>query len=265
MDLLARDATEDRPPAPPRALAGEFLASTARREQGAPGLRDDVIVVLLVQLRPGSRAWGWSRVVRGGAGLSGEPGLRFAKALGSGHEGGFGLRPSLSRQGLIAVFDGERAADAFVCRSALMADYRQHSLEHLTLKLRATSSRGAWSGQQIAVTRDAPAPGPVAALTRASIRPSRAWPFWSRSPAAERELASAAGCRLAVGLGEAPVLRQATFSLWDDQAAMDRYARGGAHLAAIKASAAGDFFSESMFVRFVALSVQGRWHGRVHG
>jgi hypothetical protein len=264
MDLLARDATEERPPAPPRAQAGEPAASAARRERGPAATSDDVAVVLLVKLRPGARAWGWSRVVRGGAGLAGEPGPRFAKALGSADKG-FGLRPSLSRQGLIAVFDGERAAEAFVSRSALMADYRGHSEEHLTLMLRATSSRGSWGGQVIAATREAPNQGPVAALTRASIRPWRAWPFWRRSPAAERDLADAAGCRLAVGLGEAPILRQATFSLWDDQAAMDRYARSGAHLAAIRASAAGGFFSESMFVRFVALSVQGRWHGRDHG
>lgn len=265
MDLLARDATEERPPAPPRAVAGAASPSPARREAGSAAASDDVVVVLLVKMRPGSRAWGWSRVVRGSAGLAGEPGLRFARALGSGHEGGFGLRPSLSRQGLIAVFDGERAADAFVGRSALMADYREHSEEHLTLQLRATSSRGSWAGQPIVATRPVPSQGPVAALTRASIRPTRAWPFWRRSPAAERDLALAPGCRLAVGLGEAPILRQATFSLWDHQAAMDGYARSGAHLAAIRASAAGGYFSESMFVRFVVLSVQGRWHGRDHG
>jgi spheroidene monooxygenase len=169
---------------------------------------------------------------------------------------------------MLAVFEGEAAADRFLQQSALAAAYRSRSEECLTLKLRATSSRGAWGGQVIVPTRSAgvgPDAGPVAALTRASIRLSRSWAFWSRSPAAERDLAQAAGCRLAVGLGEAPLLRQATLSLWDDQAAMDRYARSGAHLAAIRASAAGGFFAESMFVRFVVLSVQGRWHGRHHG
>ena len=114
----------------------------------------------------------------------------------------------------------------------------------------------------MAVTAQADAGAPVAALTRASIRPSRALAFWRHSPASEAALAGAPGCRLAVGLGEAPVLRQATFSLWSDTAAMDAYARSGAHQEAIRASYAGDYFSESMFVRFVPLAVSGQWQGR---
>ena len=66
---------------------------------------------------------------------------------------------------------------------------------------------------------------------------------------------------MAVGLGEAPVLRQATFSLWQSQADMDRYARSGAHLQAIRAAYEGRYFSESMFVRFVPLLMRGRWKG----
>jgi spheroidene monooxygenase len=65
-----------------------------------------------------------------------------------------------------------------------------------------------------------------------------------------------------MGLGEAPLLRQATFSLWRDQAAMDGYARSGAHLQAIRAAAQDDHLKESMFVRFVPLSIAGSWKGR---
>jgi spheroidene monooxygenase len=115
------------------------------------------------------------------------------------------------------------------------------------------------------VTANTPESGPVAALTRASIRPSRARAFWKWSPPSEASLARSEGCELAVGLGEAPVLRQATFSLWRDQADMDAYARSGAHLSAIKAFHGGDFCSESMFVRFVPLAIQGHWGGMARG
>jgi len=66
----------------------------------------------------------------------------------------------------------------------------------------------------------------------------------------ELALQSATGCLLATGVGEAPFLRQATIALSEDTQSMDAYARSGAHLAAIRAAYAGDFFSESMFVRF---------------
>ena len=74
-------------------------------------------------------------------------------------------------------------------------------------------------------------------------------------------MARAQGCRLAVGLGEAPVLRQATLSLWQSQEHMDAYARSGAHLAAIHAAYDGRYFSESMFVRFAPVQMQGTWKG----
>jgi hypothetical protein len=234
-------------PAPPQALRS-----------------DDVIVLLLAELAPGALLWGWSRIVLRSWPLRSVAGLRFARALGSGQRGGFGLKPSLSRQGLFAVFDGEAAADAFLDGDIVEA-YRAHAGELCLVKLRATSCRGSWGGQSIGVSAEVPDGRPVASLTRASIRPHKALRFWSRSPPAEAALERAEGCLLAMGLGEAPLLRQATFSVWQSQAAMDAYARSGAHQDAIRASVQGDWFSESMFVRFVPLQLSGRWKGQLYG
>ncbi len=251
--------------APAAVVSGAPGSGTGGASHVASPAADDVAVLLLANIRAGSRLWGWSRIVLGAQPLRAVPGLRLAKALGSGFEGGFGLRPSVSRQGLFALFDSERDADHFLQRSAHVASYRAHSDEFLVAKLRATSSRGSWSGATMAATATVPADSPVAALTRASIRPAQAWPFWRFSPQSEQALHAAAGCQLAVGLGEAPILRQATFSVWDNQAAMDAYARSGAHLQAIRGAQAGGWFSESMFVRFVPLLLQGQWHGRRYG
>ncbi|MDZ7589697.1 MAG: spheroidene monooxygenase [Rubrivivax sp.] len=231
----------------------------------APAPADAVAVLLLIELAPGALLWGWSRVVLGGLPLRHLPGLRFAKALGSGHRGGFGLRPGLRRQGLFMIFDDERGADAFLTRSTTMQAYRTHAAELCIAKLRATSSRGSWNGQGMAVTATPAASGPVASLTRASIRPHKALAFWRNSPPAEAALERARGCLLAMGLGEAPLLRQATFSIWESQAAMDAYARSGAHLAAIRAAYGQNHFSESMFVRFALLQLSGCWKGRTYG
>jgi spheroidene monooxygenase len=103
--------------------------------------------------------------------------------------------------------------------------------------------------------------GRIASLTRASIRLGKAAAFWRRAPPAQASLDTVPGCQFTVGLGEAPLLRQATFSVWENSAAMDAYARDGAHLEAIRAARAGDHFSESMFVRFEILGLEGRWHG----
>jgi hypothetical protein len=231
---------------------------------GGP-VSDDVAVLMLADVKASSRLWGWSRLVLRDRPLRALPGLRLAKALGSGYQGGFGLRPSASRQGLFVMFDSEAFADDFLNRSALLKSYQERSGDFLVAKLRATSCRGAWSGVHMSPSALPAANTAVAALTRASIRASRAWPFWRHSPASEQALADAPGCRLAVGLGEAPVLRQATFSVWDNQAAMDAYARSGAHLAAIRGAVEGGWFSESMFVRFVPVMLKGCWQGQQHG
>lgn len=220
-----------------------------------------VAVLVLVDVAAAARLWGWSRFVIGRFALQRAPGLRFFKVLGSGHEGGFGLRPSGTRQGLFCVFDNDDDADRFLDRSEVCDGYRSHARECFSVKLRAFSSRGSWAGHSLAVSAVAPERGPIAALTRASIRPARAWRFWQKAPPAERDLAAAPGCLLAVGLGEAPLLRQATFSVWQDVASMERYARSGAHLEAIRAAHQGGYFSESMFVRFVPYAPRGAWRG----
>jgi spheroidene monooxygenase len=245
------------------ARPGEPAAAPATTGQAVTGT--DVVVLLVADFAPGSLLWGWSRLVRGPRALRGTPGLRFARVLGSGHEGRFGLRPSGSVQGLFAVFRDADSAAAFADRHPLVAAYRRRARESCTLLLRACASRGRWGGQAIAVSADAPASGPVASLTRASIRPSRAVAFWRHAPPAQASLDHAEGCRFAVGLGEAPLLRQATFTLWESAAAMDAYARTGAHQEAIRAAYQGGFFSETMFVRFAPLRLQGSWKGRRFG
>lgn len=219
----------------------------------------------LIDIEPRARLWGWSRIVLRDHSLAAVPGLRFSKVLGSGYQGGFGLKPSASIQGLFCVFASESDADAFRSQHGAFEAWRSRARECFSIKLRAYASRGAWSGASLAVSALQPTRGPVASLTRASIRPSRAAAFWRMQPAAERSLAGAAGVQLAAGVGEAPLLRQATFSIWDDVAAMDRYARSGAHQAAIQAAGRGQFFSESMFVRFVPYEPQGSWKGQPLG
>jgi len=64
-----------------------------------------------------------------------------------------------------------------------------------------------------------------------------------------------------MGLGEAPLVRQCTFSVWRDTQSMLNYAQGGAHRTAIQAAYKHTFFSESMFVRMRVLSMAGVWKG----
>lgn len=236
---------------------GRLTVSAASYPPGEVGL------FVLVDVAQGARLRGYLRFLLGRLRMGRTPGLLFLKVMGSGQGGGFGLRPSLSHQGLVCAFRTDADADRFIEQSPDLRAYREQAADFLMVKVRAISSRGSWDGRTPFALTGQVRPGqPVAALTRASIRPAAALRFWRHSPPSEHALAKAAGCRLAAGLGEAPVFRQATFSVWDDQAAMDDYARRGAHQDAIRAAAAGRFFSESLFCRFEPVWASGSWQGR---
>ena len=224
-----------------------------------------VVLLLLAKIKPAYWTWGWNRIAFGRWTTGLVPGLQFSKVMGSGQNGGFGLVPSPSHQGMFCIFDTEDSAREFINNSALATQYRERSSELFTAMLRVGSARGSWDGVALKADVSMPDNGPIATLTRASIRPAAATAFWRRAPATQDSLHQAPGCKLAVGLGEAPLLRQATFSLWNDTNAMNAYARTGAHMDAINAAHEHRFFSESMFVRFVPVELTGSWQGRSFG
>lgn len=227
-----------------------------------------VAVVMLVDYLREHQAWGWMRLVQGPSALDRTPGLLFAKVMGSGQGGGFTLRPSTTHQGLICLFDHVDRAREFVAGRHVQARV-QRARRHWIGTLAVTSSRGLWDGSAWSQTRaealsatalpDDAIDLPVASLTRASIKPTRAQAFWRYSPAAQGDLLRAPGCDFAMGLGEAPLLRQCTFSLWRNPRAMVDYAHSGAHASAIQAAHRQEFFSESMFVRMSLLESSGAW------
>ena len=225
-----------------------------------------VVVVVLVDYLRAHRAWGWLRLVQGASAFKETPGLLFTKVMGSGHQGGFSLRPSPSHQGLICVFDHADNADIFL-NGPWLAAYRERAKQCQAHLLSITSCKGSWDGHAFDVTPEDklghyahdPIHPAMAAITRASIRPAKAVAFWRYAPAAQVDLARSPGCEVAMGLGEAPLVRQCTFSVWRDTQAMLDYAHTGAHQLAIQAAYKNNFFSESMFMRMRLLRSIGEW------
>jgi hypothetical protein len=192
-------------------------------------------------------------------------GLRFAKLLGTGDGRTFTIRDAdRNRWGLLATWD--KAADASAFEAGPVArGWGRIADERLRVDLRPLTSRGQWSGREPFGTPepDRAYDGPVAALTRARIRASRMVTFWRAVPPVSADLHGAAGLRLAVGVGEAPIGLQGTFSLWDSPAAVTEFAyRRPAHVAAVRRTAEVGWYSEELFARFAVLAVDGSVGGR---
>ena len=87
-----------------------------------------VVVVLLADFLRQHQGWGWLRLVAGATPYKDVPGLTTVKVMGSGHGGGFSLRPSATHQGLICTFSHFDLALKFLDSPAVQA-YRSRARE----------------------------------------------------------------------------------------------------------------------------------------
>lgn len=195
--------------------------------------------------------------------LRGEQRAQFWKLCGSGTGQGFTPKPNWGVWAILATWPDEATARDAVETSPVFVRWRGRSKENFTLFLSPTSARGAWAGvNPFQPASPPPARGPVIALTRATVRPSRVLRFWKRVP----ELSSAIGndpdVVFKIGIGEVPLLHQVTFSVWPSAASMAKFARGdSAHGKAIAAVRAGNWFAEELYARFALLGTTGSWEG----
>lgn len=194
--------------------------------------------------------------------LLGTPGLTFHKMLGSGGGNGFSVFPDLSTYALLLVWEQPQDARQFFAQHPYYQQLIHHSAYQWTLHMKAISAKGQWAGTQpFHVHNNSDSHGPVAVLTRATIHKSKLFSFWRHVPAVSRHLTSSQpGLLFSKGIGEIPLLQQATFSLWQDRQTMVNYAYKGAHHRKVIAKTKQlHWYQEELFAEFIPISTAGEW------
>lgn len=208
-----------------------------------------------------ARLWVFAQMGLARPALARVPGIGFRKLLGSGTGEGFTPLPNTAVWGILACWPDRAAAEQGLA-APVFRRFRARAAEHCTLYLEPVSARGLWSGMAPFAPGGEIPPGPLAALTRATIRPAILLRFWRRVPAISRMIGADPNVAFKIGLGEVPWLHQITFSVWPDAHAMAAFARrDGPHARAIAAVRAGGWFREELYARFRIAGAEGMWEG----
>ncbi len=208
-----------------------------------------------------ARAWAFAMMGLARPAMARVKGIGFWKLCGSGSGVGFTPIPNLGVYAVLATWPDAETASRQTETAAPFRRYQARAAESWTVLLSPTSVKGAWSGKTPFKETATRSNGALAALTRATIRPSILARFWKRVPNISGVIGRDENVLFKIGVGEIPWLHQVTFSIWPDAQTMAGFARTGHHAEAIRAVRAENWFSEELYARFAVLSDRGTWNG----
>ncbi len=186
-------------------------------------------------------------------------GISFSKLLGTGSGKTFTPTDAdLSRWGMIVVIERDRLEE-FDC-SSIVVNWRKRATSEFRVVLSPISSHGLWAKvNPFDFTKPISSPDvQIVAITRARIKWQKNFTFWGAVPPVVTDLHNSPGLIAAIGIGEAPIGLQGTFSLWASAGALRDFAyKGQAHQVAIAQTEKIGWYSEELFARFEVLDIRG--------
>lgn len=218
----------------------------------------------LVRVRPGATTTTMARVPLDRRHLARVPGCRFVRLMGTGAGRTMSVGADLRRWACFAVWDDRAALAAFESADPVARRWAGAE-ERFTCTLEPLGAHGAWGGTSpIPEAASTPArdAGPVAVLTRAAIDPRRLRSFLRAVPDVDAVLDDTPGLLATVGMGEWPVVRQGTMSLWRSEADVRRFAYGRPeHAEVVVRTREEQWYTEEWFARFAVTAHSGTWGG----
>ena len=211
-----------------------------------------------------NKFWAFSQMQLGHTHFKNIDGLVFYKLLGSGAENGFSSRPNFGTYALLCIWETEIHAVEFFENNSFFKKYRSKSSESFTVFAHSEEAHGKWDGKQPFISSATlEIDKPIMVLTRASIRISKLISFWRKVGNVSKSLEDYEGLVLSIGVGEWPLIQQATLSIWKTQAEMIDYAyKNKKHLEVVRLTRKLNWYKEELFARFIPYKFLGNWNGK---
>lgn len=200
--------------------------------------------------------------------------IQFHKLLGCGKNGSFDIKPDWNQWAILVFMNelpdlqniDEKTADlhTILYGPFISKWWKRFSCETWTIALELIDGHGSWDGKKLfSDTKDIKkTAGPIAVLTRATIKLSKVGDFWQNVAPVSNQMKFASGLITSIGIGEMPLLRQATFSIWESMDHMKSFAYSmHEHREVIKKTRKEKWYSEDMFLRFRPIMTMGSLKG----
>lgn len=211
----------------------------------------------------GAKWWAFKQMGIAGTQMAEVQGLAFFKLLGSGAGRGFSIWPNLSTYGFLAVWETETAANSFFEAHPSFQAFQSRSEDQWTIYLKPAKAHGTWDGVcpfEPTVAYDKTQL--VGVLTRATIYPKYLYRFWRFVPPVSASVHEKKGLLFSIGVGELPLIQQATFSLWESSELMMDYAyKSKFHKEVVQKTRELGWYKEELFARFLPYKTTGSWQG----
>jgi hypothetical protein len=217
----------------------------------------DVTVIYFWKIRPSKVGFALFRMALDRGALRRAKGVRFAKMLGTGKGETFTPRDAdANRWGALIVIDVANLE--MLDNSKLINRWRANSISEVRYLLDPISSHGLWAKVNPFAYATSQTDGEVIAITRARIKWFQNFRFWRAVPPVTQSLHSSPGLINTIGIGEAPIGLQGTFSHWRTGADLRNFAyKGAAHQDAIAATERHQWYAEELFARFAVRDIRG--------
>jgi len=198
--------------------------------------------------------------------------ISFYKLLGSGKNGTFDKHPDWQQWGILTVQQSIETS-AVSNNTALIKELygpfinawiKFFNCEIWTILLEPIEGHGKWDNQEPfgPFEKNTAYDGPIAILTRATIRLSKLNAFWKNVDGIANQMTGAKGFITSLGVGEMPYIKQATFSIWENKELMKQFAyQMKEHTTVIKKTRTENWYSEELFVRFRPIKTYGTIKG----
>lgn len=206
-----------------------------------------------------SRWWAFKQMREAHQYLAKTEGLRFYKLLGTGAGDGFSIKPDWAVYAFLQVWESTEDQERFF-DSSWVNLLEKHRDGEWHFDLSPYHSKGTWHGQKVFGQGDKKDTNLMAVITRARIKWTHLLPFWLSVPTVSRVIKNQKSLLFQKGIGEWPLIEQATFSLWDREKAMREFAyQQEAHRKVVQKTRRLNWYKEEQFTRFAVLKSHGFW------